>query len=101
MTRRVVHDEARHRYELRDHDGQGAVVAFTDYRIDAGGAGAWIFHHTVTMPEHRNQGMAAEVVAAALDDVRARGGRVVATCWYVDDFLRDHAEYADLREIGF
>ncbi|MBA3604816.1 MAG: N-acetyltransferase [Acidimicrobiia bacterium] len=91
--RAVTHDESQRRYELRD-DSAGPVIAFADYRRDGD---VWEFHHTVTEPEHRGQGLAAEVVRAALDDVRANGGRVVPTCWYVDGFMRNHVEYADLR----
>lgn len=93
MARATYHDEAHQRYELRAA-GESDVLAFADYRVDGD---VWDFHHTVTVPEHRGKGLAAEVVQAALDDVRARGLRIVPTCWYVDGFLRDHPEYADLR----
>jgi predicted GNAT family acetyltransferase len=32
-----------------------------------------------------------------LDDVRASGRRVIATCWYVADFLEANPAYRDLR----
>lgn len=91
--RAVHHDDARQRYELREH-GASDVLAFAEYRVDGD---VWEFHHTVTVPERRGQGLAAEVVRGALEDVGARSGRVVPTCWYVDGFLRDHPEFAGLR----
>jgi predicted GNAT family acetyltransferase len=87
----IRHDEQRSAYEyLVD----GAVVAVADYRDD----GEQIeMHHTYTDPAHRGQGIAATLVAAALDDIRRRDRRVVPTCWFVAEFLDDHPEYQDLR----
>jgi len=97
VSRAIRHDEQRSRFELVDAAGD-EVLAFADYLPVE--AGVWEFHHTVTHPAHRGQGLAAEIVTAALDDVRARGGRVVPTCWYVEGFIRDHPEYEDLRAEG-
>jgi predicted GNAT family acetyltransferase len=36
------------------------------------------------------------LVRAALDDVRAHGGRVIATCPFVRGWIDRHQEYADL-----
>ncbi len=44
----------------------------------------------------RNQGLGEVLVRGALDDVLARGGTVVAQCWYVAEFIDQHPEYADL-----
>ena len=44
----------------------------------------------------RGQGVGAELVRQALDDVRAGGGLVVPQCWYVARFIDEHPEYADL-----
>jgi predicted GNAT family acetyltransferase len=86
----LEHDEAGHRYRLlRD----GAVVSYADYRVDGS---TLVFHHTLTEPEHRGHGFAAELVRDALDDVRASGRSVVATCWYVARFINTHPEYKDL-----
>jgi predicted GNAT family acetyltransferase len=35
-------------------------------------------------------------VQAALDDVRARGGSVVASCPFVRGWIERHQQYADL-----
>jgi predicted GNAT family acetyltransferase len=103
MPREIVHDEAARTYRLLDEDG--AVLSHTDYRLAApAGADAtagraeavMVFHHTYTVPAQRGNGYAEEVVRAALDDVRRRSAQAAATCWFVDDFIRSHPEYADL-----
>jgi predicted GNAT family acetyltransferase len=54
------------------------------------------FHHTMTFPEFRGRGVAAQVVEYALDDSRNAGFSVIPTCWYVEKYIAEHREYADL-----
>ncbi|UGT60167.1 GNAT family N-acetyltransferase [Nocardia asteroides] len=54
------------------------------------------FNHTVTFPEFRRRGVAAEVVEYALRDSREHGFTVLPTCWYVEQFIAAHNEYRDL-----
>ena len=69
------------------------VVGVADYAI----AGPVVhFPHTEIDPPLRGQGLAATLVKAALDDVRAAGRRVVPQCWYVAEFIDEHPEYRDL-----
>ncbi|HEY8526313.1 MAG TPA: GNAT family N-acetyltransferase [Acidimicrobiales bacterium] len=90
MPHAVRHNPERSRYELVV-DGQ--VVGVADYqRRD----GAWVFPHTEIARERRGQGLGAELVRGALDDVRRAGGTVVPRCWYVADFIAAHPEYQDL-----
>jgi predicted GNAT family acetyltransferase len=74
----------------------GETISLADYRLLPDGR-TREFHHTLTLRQHRGHGHAADLVGRALDDVRASGGRVVATCWFVDQFIDDHPDYADLR----
>jgi predicted GNAT family acetyltransferase len=92
MTMAVEHDRMRRRYTLVV---DGRRSSFADYQLLDGGRTV-LFHHTVTPVPDRGQGFAAELVGRALDDVRASGRKVVATCWYVDEYLEAHAEYHDL-----
>jgi predicted GNAT family acetyltransferase len=71
----------------------GRLVGFADYRADGD---IVVFPHTEIEPSMRNRGLGAELVRGALDDVRARGGTVVAQCWYVAEFIDRHPAYADL-----
>ncbi len=81
----------RSRYELLADDGE--VVAFADY---SEAADVVVFPHTVVTPRLRGRGLGAELVRRSLDDVRASGRHVVATCWYVADFIETNAAYRDL-----
>ncbi len=94
----VVHDEEGHRYLLR-RDGEH--VGVIEYRIVPGSDGeteaeTFEFHHTEVPPRLRGAGLAAVLVRRSLDDMRASGRRVVPSCWYVRDFIRDHPEYGSL-----
>jgi uncharacterized protein len=86
----VRHNAAHSRYEITLH---GRLAGFADYRADGE---TIVFPHTEIEPSMRNQGLGAELVRGALDDVRAHGGTVVAKCWYVAEFIHQHPEYADL-----
>jgi predicted GNAT family acetyltransferase len=94
MANVVRRNAERSRYELLV---DGEVVGVADYHIDGG---TWIFPHTVIAPDRRGQGLGAELVRAALDDVRRVGGTVVPSCWYVAEFIDTHPGYADLTRPG-
>ena len=72
---------------------QGRVVGVADYRRVGD---VVVLPHTEVDRSLRGQGVAARLVAFALDDVRAQGLRVDPQCWYVADYLDRHPEYADL-----
>jgi len=56
-----------------------------------------VFTHTVIDPGFSGQGIGSILVRWALDDARARGYSVVATCPFVKAFIERHAaEYDDL-----
>jgi predicted GNAT family acetyltransferase len=87
----VVHRPDERRYELLlDGTGVGELV----YRDR--GADVVAFLHTEVDPGTRRRGLGSALVAAALDDARGRGLRVVPVCPFVDAYVRRHAEYADL-----
>jgi predicted GNAT family acetyltransferase len=86
----VHRNERQSRYEISLH---GRLVGFADYRAEGD---TMVFPHTEIEPSMRNEGLGAELVRGALDDVRARGGTVVARCWYVTEFIDQHPRYADL-----
>lgn len=86
----VRHDTDKSRYELVM---DGAVVGMADYHVQGR---TWVFSHTEIVPAHRGQGLGAELVRGALDDVRLSGGKVVPQCWYVADFIDTHPAYADM-----
>jgi predicted GNAT family acetyltransferase len=85
----------------RDDEGKrytgtvdGRVAAFAEF-IPTGEL--VMFTHTQTDPSFEGQGVASQLVRWALDDVRARGLRVVALCPFVKSYIGKHAdEYGDL-----
>ena len=83
----VRHNAAASRYELDAPHGL-AVVAYREQ------AGSRVFTHTEVPPPDEGQGLAAQVVKAALDDTKARGLKIVPACSYVVAYVRRHPEYA-------
>jgi hypothetical protein len=61
---------------------------------------AVILVHTETDTALQGRGLAARLVTAALDDLRAKGKRVVVRCPYVREFIDEHPEYANLEFDG-
>jgi predicted GNAT family acetyltransferase len=57
-----------------------------------------VFTHTEVDEGHQGEGLASELVQAALDDARASGLRVVALCPYVRSWIQRHPEYQDLQK---
>lgn len=81
--------------ELSRYEGsiQGELACVIDFiRIGK----TIIVTHTGTEPAWRGRGLAAEINAAMLDDVRTQGLKVKAQCPYTIKFLSQHPEYADL-----
>jgi predicted GNAT family acetyltransferase len=86
----VRNNAERSRYELVV---DAEVVGVAEYRQQGE---TLVFPHTHVKASLRGRGMGARLVQAALDDVRARGQRVVPRCWYVAEFIDAHPEYRDL-----
>jgi hypothetical protein len=87
----IVRDNPQeNRYELVLGD---AVVGTTIYRQRPD---ALVLLHTEVSEALEGQGLGAQLVAGALDDIRARGLKLVPLCPFVSAYLRRHPEYADL-----
>ena len=78
------------RYELLLDD---QVVGEILYRL---APDAVVLLHTEVLPSLEGKGLGAQLVAGALDDIRARGLHVVAVCPFVRAYIRRHPDYADL-----
>jgi uncharacterized protein len=92
MSDTVVHNAARHRFEL-EVDGQ---TVFTEYRLNAG---VMTLYHTLTPPALRGRRLAARVVQAALEYARAERLKVLPLCWYVNEHIKEHPEFRDLLAV--
>jgi hypothetical protein len=87
----VVRDDAeRGRYEARIGD-QLAGASYYDQD-----GSVYEFLHTEVDPAFEGKGVGGRLVQGALDDVRGRGGRVIARCPFVRAWLDRHPDYADL-----
>lgn len=90
MSASVTDNPAQSRYEL----GTEAGPAYALYRLMPG---AMVLTHTEVPRALRGRGIGAQLLHGAMQDVRARGLKVIPGCGYVARFLAEHAEYADLR----
>ena len=52
--------------------------------------------HTGVRDEYEGQGLAGKLAAHVLDEARAEGIEIGATCPYVRSYLERHPEYQDL-----
>lgn len=94
MTTRLEHNVAATRYEIYLDD---TLAGYADYaELVTGDTKVRDFQHTLTFPEFRGRKVAAQVVEYALDDSRKAGFSIVPTCWYVEKFITENPEYADL-----
>jgi uncharacterized protein len=94
----LARDDAHPRYT---GSVEGRVAAFAEFTA----AGRLVvLTHTETDPSFEGQGVASQLVRWALDDIRARGLRVVPVCPFVQSYIGKHEdEYGDLvasRENG-
>jgi predicted GNAT family acetyltransferase len=89
MTTQARNNEAEHRYEL-EVDGELALAA---YRLSGGRI---VFTHTEVPEALEGSGIGSKLIEAALDDVRAKGLKVVPACAFVKHYMEKHPESADL-----
>jgi uncharacterized protein len=78
------------RYEIRDGD---ELLGHADYQRRGDTV---VFIHTEVDQDSGRKGLGSTLVQGALDDVRAKGGSVVAECSFVRGWIEKHEEYADL-----
>jgi predicted GNAT family acetyltransferase len=77
------------RFEL-DRDG---VTAVANYQLNGK---VITFTHTEVPPQARHGGIASQLIADALDAVRARGWKIVPRCSFVKAYVDKHPEVRDL-----
>jgi predicted GNAT family acetyltransferase len=87
--------------EVRDNPAELRYEALVDgellgeirYRTEPG---IVVLVHTEVEPRAEGTGLGSQLVKEALDDIRARGLRVVPICPFVAAYIRRHPDYADL-----
>jgi predicted GNAT family acetyltransferase len=78
------------RYEIRDGDRVLGIAAY-HRRGDV-----LVFTHTEVNPDEGRSGLGSTLVRGALDDVRAKGEKVIPQCPFVKGWIERHPDYADL-----
>jgi predicted GNAT family acetyltransferase len=86
----VAHDAAARRFTVAVSSGT-AVLAYAP-----AGSDLLELYSTYVPPADRGRGTAARLVQAAVDYARSEGLRIIPSCWYVAQWLRQHPEHADL-----
>ncbi|MFF5053178.1 GNAT family N-acetyltransferase [Micromonospora sp. NPDC000663] len=90
MSTLVEDNPAKNRFEILVDD---ALAGFTAY-VPRGEV--LVLTHTEVDPGFQGKGVASALIRGALDEIRARGGRLVPQCPFVAAFVDKHPEYADL-----
>lgn len=86
----LEHDEAGNRYVL---SSSGETVGLLEYSQDGD---VLDLVHTEVLPQGQGKGIGTVLVRQSLDDIRAHGHRIVASCPFVARFVEEHPDYADL-----
>lgn len=86
----VADNPAKRRYEALV-DGEVAGYVFYQLREDA-----LVLIHTEVADEFEGQGIGSRLAAGTLDDIRARGLRIVPVCPFIKSYIERHPEYAEL-----
>ncbi len=90
---RVVDNPAAHRYEIYVGD---ALAGFALYRLRSDRPDEIVVVHSEIADAFEHHGLGSHLAASVLDDIRARGLRVVPTCPFFARYIHEHPEYRDL-----
>ena len=93
MAEAVRDNISRHRFEL----DAGGHTAVSYYQLSPG---VITFTHTEVPDALAGQGIGSKLVRGALEQVRARGLKVVPACTFVAAYMDKHPEFDDLRQVG-
>lgn len=85
----LIHNAANHRYEFHLDGG----VAYVEYEPEAG---AYRLTHTIVPKAFEGQGIAAQLVAATLEEFRHRDEMVIPDCVYIVRYIERHPEWQEI-----
>jgi len=89
-TSEIVHDESAHRFVV-DRDGMESYLLYRP--IDPL---LMDFVSTWVHPGMRGTGMGARLVEHALEWAKARGLKIVPSCWFVAEYIDRNPQYAGM-----
>ena len=90
MATDVIDHPDRSRYELTV---DGVLAGHVEYRVDPE---AIQLIHTEVYDAYSGHGLGTVLAKAVLDDIRARGLKMVPACPFIAEYVRTHADYQDL-----
>ncbi|MFW6772706.1 GNAT family N-acetyltransferase [Nocardioides sp. CPCC 205120] len=87
--------------EVRDNPEEKRYEAWLDGELAGFAAyipadGMLVLPHTEVGDAHEGKGVGSALARHALDDIRARGLRVMPTCPFIASWMRRHPDYLDL-----
>lgn len=88
----TTHNSQARRFELREGERLIGEARYTPASSDDS---ARIFFHTEVDDAYSGQGLAGQLVRAALDETVASGRRIVPVCPYVAAYVKKHPAYAE------
>jgi predicted GNAT family acetyltransferase len=90
---RVADNPELSRYEARIGE---QVFGFVDYELDPA-TDRIVLVHTEVLPEAEGKGVGSRLAKGTLEDVRARGLKMIVDCEFIAAYLKRHPrEYEDL-----
>jgi uncharacterized protein len=90
----VEHDPATHRFQARVSSGT-AVLSYAPVS-----PGLLELYSTYVPAADRGHGIGGRLVESAVAYAREQGMRIIPTCWYVGQWIREHPEHSDLVVAG-
>jgi predicted GNAT family acetyltransferase len=91
----VTNNPEEHRYDVR---ADGDLAGYTVYRERPG---LIVFVHTEIGPRFEGQGLASQLIRAALEDAKGRELQVLPFCPFVNGYIDRHREYVELVPEAF
>jgi predicted GNAT family acetyltransferase len=86
----VIHDQEQQSYGAWLGQEQ---VGYVSYRLAGNRVALW---STAVLPMYRKRGVATELIAKVLDDIRASGRTVTIICPIVREMISHYPQYEDL-----
>ena len=90
----VEHDPATNRFQARVSSGT-AVLSYAP-----AGPGLLELYSTYVPAQDRGHGVGGRLVEFAVAYARRQEMRIIPTCWYVAQWIREHPEHSDLVAVG-
>ena len=87
---RVTRSEGEHKFLLLAGELEAGYITYGERDGDV------ILFHTEVDERVEGRGLGSILVSGALDDIRARGEKVVVLCPFARAYLKRHPEYGDL-----